>query len=192
MGATLSWLAVKGKPSSAVLAELGLRATGEQGIDGDSELVAATSDDGWYLVVANETGHRIIDPAVVASLSRGCEALTCTVEEHVMFSQATGWRDGRRLWCVSHEGENGPVGIDEEGTLPPEYAAIRDRLVAGQEAEGGASADVDLLFDIPVALGQAFVGYKHDELNPAFEARGFEELEETRAKTSWIGRVFGG
>ena len=112
-----------------------------------------------------------------------------------MFSQATGWRNGRRLWVVTHEGEQGPVGIAEEGVLPPEYPPIRDRLVARQETDGGATAEVDWLFEIPLALVQTFVGYRHDEPSPAYAARGFEvlELEPGRsARPSWLGRLFAG
>src|SRR5436309_2155175 len=35
-------------------------------------------------------------------LSRGCEAIACFVEEHVMVSRAAGWKDGEQVWCVSH------------------------------------------------------------------------------------------
>ena len=193
MGASLSWLAVKGKPAAEVLRELHLRGTSESGLDGESAFAGAAADNGWYLIVARGAEHDMIAPAVAARLSTGCKVLTCTVEEHVMFSQAAGWENGTRRWLVTHEGENGPVGISEEGTLPPEYAPIRDRLLAEQESNGGANADVDYLFDIPVALVQSFVGYKHDETNPALEERGFEVLEPDGAassKPSWIRRLF--
>ncbi|HET7457103.1 MAG TPA: hypothetical protein VFJ74_05550 [Gemmatimonadaceae bacterium] len=192
MGAALSWLAVRGKAAAEVLDELHLRPTGVKGLEGESAYVGAASDDGWYLIVAGSAEDRLVGAAVVERLSAGCDVLTCTVEEHVMFSQATGWRDGRRLWIVTHRGEDGPAGIEEEGTLPPEYPAIRDRLVAQQHADGGSEADVDHLFDIPVALVQTFVGYKHDEVSPAFESRGFEVLESAHpepAKRSWLGRL---
>lgn len=195
MGASLSWLAVKGKPTAEVLAGLHLRGSGVRGVDGEAPIVGAPSDGGWYLLVLRGAEHRLLRSAVLEPLSVGCEVLTCTVEEHVMFSQASGWRNGRRLWQVTHRGEDGPVGIAEEGTLPPEYPAIRDRLVAQQEAEGGAEADVDCLFDIPVVLVQTFVGYKHDESSPMFEANGFEVLEpeaSTAARPSWFARLFAG
>ena len=195
MGASLSWLAVRGRPAAEVLADIHLHPTGVKGLDGESAYVGATTDAGWYLIVARGAEHRLVSSAVLERLSAGCELLTCTVEEHVMFSQATGWRDGRRLWAVSHRGEDGPEGVEAEGALPPEYPLIRDRLVAQQKAAGGSEAEVDFLFDIPASLAQWFVGYKHDEVNPAFEARGFEVLEPERsepAKQSWLGRLFGG
>lgn len=194
MGFALSWLATKGKPSEIVLAELGLRATGAEGVAGDCPAVGTTTASGWYLIVLDEAEHRLIADAVIARVSLGCEVLTCTVEEHVMFSQATGWRDGRELWRVTHSGEDGPVGLDARGNLPAQFPGIRDDLTAQQEAEGGADADVDFLFDIPVVLVRAFTGFKHDESGPD-EPSTFEVLEPTRtaptSKQSWFGGLLG-
>jgi hypothetical protein len=138
--------------------------------------------------------HRLLAPAVLERLSAGCDLLTCTVEEHVMFSEATGWNNGERTWKVTHRGEDGPIRVDEDGTLPPGYSSIRDRLIATQEAEGGARAEVDYLFDIPVVLAQSIVGYKHDDVSSPFGAGGFEVLEPestTRSSRSWLGRLVG-
>lgn len=197
MGAALSWLVVRGKPASAVLAELGLRPTGRRSLEGEAPLVGAASADGWYLVVADAAEHRLLEPAVVGPLSRDCQVVTCTVEEHVMFSAAAEWRDGRERWRVWHRGEDGPVGLEETGTLPAEYAGIRDELQAQQRAAGGAAAEVDHLFDIPVALVRALTGYRHDAPSPAFESPGVEGLEvlERAAPAaptgSWLGRLLG-
>jgi len=134
------------------------------------------------------TATPFLGAPVLERLSAGCEVLTCTVEEHVMFSEATGWRNGKRLWLVTHKGEDGPIDITAEGALPAEYASIRDRFVSQQDAEGGAEAEVDFLFEIPVVLVQTFVGYKHDEESPAFDTRGFELLEPTQK--SFFKRLF--
>ena len=194
MGFSLSWLATRGKPPETVLAELELRATGVEGIPGESPALGATTATDWYLVVLDAAEHPLIDAAVVARLSRDCEVLTCTVEEHVMFSQATGWRDGREEWRVTHRGEDGPVGLDAEGDLPAQFRAIREELTAQQAAEGGAEADVDHLFDIPIVLVQTFTGFRHDEAGPD-ETSMFEVLESTQsapaAKQPWFGRLLG-
>jgi hypothetical protein len=195
MGFSLSWLATKGKPPETVLAELGLRATGVEGIAGESPALGATTATDWYLIVLDAAEHRLIGADVVARLSRGCEVLTCTVEEHVMFSQATGWRDGREEWRVTHRGEDGPVGLDARGDLPVPFPAIRDELTARQAAEGGADADVDHLFDIPVVLVQAFTGFRHDEDGPDGESPVLEVLASAQSapatKPSWFGRLLG-
>ena len=105
-----------------------------------------------------------------------------------MFSDATGWQNGKRLWRVTHKGEDDPKGILAEGTLPAEYASIRDDFISRQDAEGGEKADVDFLFEIPVVLAQTFVDYKHDEESPAFDKNGFELLESTQK--SFFKRLF--
>jgi len=190
MGVSLSWLAIKGKLPEAVLGELELRSAGKPGEVGRSPFVAAISDAGWYLLVFNRCEHHIISAPVVERLSAGCEVLTCTVEEHVMFSEATGWRDGHRLWLVTHRGDDDTTKktVSEEGTLPSEYSAIRERFFRQQEAENAADAEVDFLFEIPVVLVQTFTGFKHDEASPVFEANGFELLESS--KKSFFQRLF--
>jgi hypothetical protein len=188
MGFSLSWIAVKGKSTPEILRELGLRATGERASAGEQPFVGA-SNNAWYLIVADGAEHPVLRLEILERLSIGCEVMTCTVEEHVMFSRSTGWRNGQSLWAVTHRGEVGPTGIEEEGTPPSEYAPIRDRLLQRQQDEGGEAADVDYLFDIPVALVHAFVGYKHDELKTNFSE--FEVLEsDAPKKKSWLGRLF--
>jgi hypothetical protein len=195
MGFALSWITVRGKPAATVLAELSLRATGRRSFEGEAPYLGAESADGWYVVVAKGAENALLAPDVLESLSRGCEVLTCTVEEHVMFSEATGWRDGRRLWHVAHHGVDGPVGLEATGELPAEYPSIRDALQAQQAAEGGADADVDFLFEIPVSVVRALTGYRHDEPSPAFEAAGLDGLEvlatiaSATTNSSWLGRL---
>lgn len=195
MGFALSWLAVRGKPAATVLSELSLRPTGERSLTGESPFVGAASADGWYLVVADEAESELLAPSVLERLSRGCEVVTCTVEEHVMFSEATGWKDGHRRWHVSHHGEDGPVGLEATGELPPQFASIRAELEAAQEAEGGADAEVDYLFDIPVRVAGSLTDYRHDEESPAFETgdEGLDVLESSAppAKSSFLGRLLG-
>jgi hypothetical protein len=49
MGFSVSWLAVRGKPSTAVLSELGLRGTGEyEEVPDSPHFWGANLPDGWY------------------------------------------------------------------------------------------------------------------------------------------------
>jgi hypothetical protein len=80
-----------------------------------------------------------------------------------MASSAELWSDGRRKWRLSHEGEDGPEGLDVEGEPPASFAAIREAMEQAQVAAGGDEADVDYIFEIPLKVAQAIVGYKHDE-----------------------------
>jgi hypothetical protein len=214
MGYSLSWLAIKGKSPDAVREFLGLRPTGEREEFPESELCAADLPGGWYLVVSDHTPHVAPDTALPA-LSAGCELVTCFVEEHVMASAATGWKDGRRLWSVIHDAQHGHEHLVAEGDFPPAYSAIRDRLLARQRQEdlGKPPANrrqqrksgdfsqmrCDYIFNIPVDLAQALTGYTHSKDIPGQTGQPFEVLTggspssvTAPAKKSFFKKLFGG
>ena len=157
MGASLSWLAVRGKTPQIVRAELGLRSAGRHEPYPQSPVTAAELPGGWYLLVEN---HRLknqyVRDAVLKNLSLSCEVITCAVEEHVMCSEAAGWNNGIKTWSVIHEAEKGNRDLRTEGEMPPAFASIRDRLAS--QREGG----VDYIFDIPVELAESFTDFRHD------------------------------
>lgn len=171
MGYSLSWLAFRGRTAEAVWAELRLRATGEHGV-GRSPFLGTTLPDGWSLVL-NDPGDRFVDEDLLSRLSRGCEAVACFLEEHVMFSQASGWRDGRQLWLVKHDCERGPMHLDVTGEPPALFGPIRE---AHEDRQRAADEDVDHIFDVPIELAKALVGFRHDELTQELDA--FEVLVE--------------
>ena len=191
MGYSLSWLAVKGKTRDAVLGALELRATGGRQDRPESPLAGAILPGGWYLVVAGRTGHRLIREGVMAQLSADSEAVTLDVEEHVMVSEASGWKSGRKMWTVLHDAQRNTEHLKTEGQLPSVFLAIREKLVSKQQ-EAGLDADVDYIFDCPVELAKALTGYRHDEVNTEFGEKPFEALEsKARNPRSWIQRLFG-
>lgn len=194
MGYAQSWLAVRGRSREAVLEALGLRATGEREEVAESPLAGAALPGGWYAVIANASGHALMRGDVLARLSQGAEVVSVDVEEHVMVSQAEGWRDGVRFWSVMHDGQQGTDHLENSGTLPEGFAAVRDRLAAQQREAGGASADVDYLFDAPVELARGITGYRHDEDIPGHAAEPFEVLTQTdvAAPRSFWKRLLGG
>jgi hypothetical protein len=175
MGYSVSWLAVRGKPSIVVLSELGLRGTGEYDEVPDSpDLWGANLPDGWYLVFANRCDY--VERLPLDRLSAAAQAVTCSVEEHVMVSWASGWSDGRRVWSVTHDSEKGIEHIEAEGDLPPVFTSLWDQLAAQQAGAGGEEGDVDYLFDVPVELAKAVTGFRHDEGIPDSDDAPFEKL----------------
>ena len=80
-----------------------------------------------------------------------------------MASSAEMWSGGRRKWCLSHEGEDGPKGLSVDGEPPESYPAIRNEMEQLQAAAGG---DVDYIFEIPLRVAQSVAGFKHDEICP--------------------------
>jgi hypothetical protein len=191
MGYSQSGLAVTGKSPERVREELSLRATGTREEGAESPIVSANLPKGWYLIVANQAEHPLISTAVLQSLSVSCEVLTCTVEEHVMFSAATAWRDGRRLWSITHESGSGQDHLATDGEPPTALTAIRDRCISQQRVASDAHARVDYIFDIPVELFKSFTGYRYDQDIPELGDQSFEVLESTEPeKKSWLRRLF--
>ena len=189
MGYSQSSLAVFRKPADAVLASLALRPTGERAAFPESPFVSATLPSGWFLVVADGAEHDIISEERLGQLSTACQVVTCTVEEHVMVSEATGWRDGQRLWRVTHDAQTSIEDLQTEGELPSAFAAIRDRLAEEQRTAGGKDSDTDYFFDIPVELAMSLTGYRHDA---TIQGLVFDVLESVRPPTtkSLFGRLF--
>jgi hypothetical protein len=167
-----SWLAVRGKSPEAIRNELRLR---ESSLAGDDKLkfqiVGASSDAGWYLIVARGRDHRLIHESLVKNLSLGCEVLTCTAEEQVIFSAATCWRDGSRVWSVTYEGEEGATDVVIEGDLPFAFSAIHAQFTAQAQAEDAGDALVDPMFEIPVEMVRSVIGYKPYDANSGFAGR---------------------
>ena len=111
-----------------------------------------------------------------------------------MVSEATGWRDGQRVWRVTHDAQTGIKHLATDGELPAAFASIRDRLLAEQQTAGGDDAGVDYRFDIPVELAMSFSGYRHDADTKGLAADSFEVLESTppaHTKKSFLRRLFG-
>lgn len=194
MGFSLTWTAVRGKPSEEVLAALGLRLTGATSDDMPTRrepYASAQLDGGWVLVVADASTaprERFLDESDAAdrflsSLSKGCEVVCCFVEEHVMYGRACAWRDGVRLWSVAHDAEVGVDDLQVAGTPPPDLAALADRAREEQAAEG----DADYAFDVPVDLAKAVAGFRHDE--DTLQCRLLEPVPG--GKRGLLGRLFG-
>ena len=192
MGYSLSWLAIKGKDPQTVLQELGFRTTGERQELPETPLSAARMPNGWYLIVSGEHEH-VVPDSVLEHLTAGCEAVTCFVEEHVMFSSAAGWRNGRRCWSVQHDAQRGIEHLEAEGELPASFNSIRDKFFSKQKEEDIRKAGIrrplfppkvvpvgemgcDYIFEIPVEIAREMTGYQHDRDIPGLTGEPFEVL----------------
>jgi hypothetical protein len=189
MGFSLSWIAVKGKSPQAVRDEFSFRMTDKREEIPESELSAVEMPGGWYLIVSNHTEQVVSDVVMQRLASSGCELVTCFVEEHVMVSRATGWKDGQLRWSVTHDAQKGVLNLDVQGEPPPEFAAIRDRKLAEQAADDG---NCDWLFDIPVETAQRVAGYRHDEDVPGLSGDVFEVLLPPSDERPFLKRFFDG
>ena len=180
---------MKGKAADAVCRDLELRPGMAITRPRRFALEGATSDAGWYLIVADGWDHRLIQEPVLTKLSAGCEVLTCSVDEGNISSRATGWRDGRRLWSVSYEGEETPGEVFTEGDLPVTFELISRDLTNKSKVEDACDLPLDPLFEIPIELVHNAAGYRPDEPSRAFDGR-FVILDAINP--TLMQRLFGG
>ncbi|HXC47763.1 MAG TPA: hypothetical protein VNU20_05695 [Candidatus Sulfotelmatobacter sp.] len=185
MGYSLSWAAIKNGRPEAIHSALGLRATGVWEEIPESKIVGASLPTGWYLVSfkRKELGDHIL-----TKLSSMGEIVYCFVEDHVMFSRASGWKDGKFLWSVTHDCEKGRYHLEIMGHAPLSLKTIHAKLVSAQDAEGGEEADVDHIYDAPAELAKDLTGFRHDQDMPGMNDKPFQVLE----KNAFLSRLFGG
>jgi len=188
MGISLAWVAIRGLDVDTVLARLDLAPTGRACDILETDIAAHPLAGGAHMVGALDCAHRIIEADSMARLSAGCEALACSVEEHVSWAMSELWRDGRRIWQVHYAGGEIPEEFGHEGELPPRF----QELLANVTPEDSEDLDGYFLMDIPLILAKEFSGFHYAETDPAFDAVPFQELKDLRArpKTGWWKRLW--
>ncbi len=164
MGYAISWLAVRTEEPESLLSRLQLTRTGEEDALFETAVSGGPLKSGWYLVVANNSAHRIVQEATLAALSKAYELVACSVEEHVMISTAAYWRSGEAAWTITHDSSRGVFDLGVSGIPPATVEQHKARCVAEQEQAGGQNADVDYLFDVPLEVAKGLTGFKHDEV----------------------------
>jgi hypothetical protein len=177
MGYSLSWAALKNGTLDAICAACDLRPTDKREEIAESAVVAAKLLTGWYLVLYNR--HEI-ENQKLAKLSSGGEVVSCFVEDHVMFSSASGWNRGRQVWKVFHDCKKGTYHVETIGAVPAVLVEVRKRLTAEQDAAGGEKA-VDYIYDIPAELAKALTGFRHDQDVPGMTGDAYQILESVDA-----------
>ncbi len=157
------WLGVRGGQRDQVLKSLGLESTGEWSDPCDT-LQGVGLPTGWYLVISNFYDPQLRLPKTLMAASKDTEVVTCGFEEHSMESTASGWRDGVCTWSIEHNLNRGTWHLITTGSLPAEFAAIRDRQISKQQAAGGGNSGVDHIYEIAIALAQSATGFCHDRI----------------------------
>jgi hypothetical protein len=186
MGYAISWIAFKGMTAGRTAELLALSPSGEFEEVPESMFSGVLLDSGWYVVVINEYAHEFVRERALHRVSATAEVVAATIEEHVMFSSAAAWKNGNLIWKVTHASESGPRHLAEHGTLPERYRSVKERLLAAQQLEDEGAREVDYVFDLPLELAEAIVGFKHDKL---LDAR-FETLKPVAAGSGLLSRLF--
>jgi hypothetical protein len=116
---------------------------------------------GWIVVESRMSGDGVVaDGGRLERLSRSGPVIGCDGEEHVMYSAASEWREGRETWSVVHSSEEARDHLAVKGTPPDGWTKIRDEFLGMQRGEPGG--DVDYVYEIPLTLAERVVGYRSD------------------------------
>lgn len=191
MGFSITWCAVREKDADRLLEDLNLTPTGETEEFPESSVSMAKLDTGWSIVWCNKYDSPTIGSKRLADISLERDVLFCLVEEHVMASSSEFWSGGNRKWWISHEGENGPKGLDVAGELPECFPKLKREMEEAQKTEGGDKADVDYIFEIPLKVAQTLVGFKHDEDCPHISKEQFIVLSSLPTYKRFLSRLLG-
>jgi hypothetical protein len=155
MGDATLWLAFRGIERATVLERMNLQPATEP----DPVIFGAGFSDGWYLMKSRH-GLNFMNDKIMNEACSDCSAVSCYLESHMMISGASGWEEGRRIWSVTHDCEQGIDHLETEGGLPAAFTAIRDRLMAKQRSEGERPR-VDYIYDVPIEIAAALTGFHH-------------------------------
>lgn len=177
MGVSIAWLGIKGVERATSLKKLGLIPTIETQDFLPSRKEPSYTDQvgksGWHVIVGRSSDNRLISDPILEMLSEKGEIITCAIEEHVMFAKTTCWKDGRRIWSVSHEGESEIGDIRAEGQLPEAYCR---HLTWAQGMLAKYPDPGDYMFEVITRLASDMTGFKHDETLSQFNQGAFTKL----------------
>jgi len=136
--------------------------------------------NGWFMLVGNDPYVAEMVRYDFARLSKDTELVMYSAEEHVMYSVAEGWKDGRKAWSAQHRSDKGTTHLRPWGVLPAEYRAIRDDPFKQQEGEDEDEPRVDYIPDVPVELARALTAFRYDRdtegRSAPFERLAFRSL----------------
>jgi hypothetical protein len=166
LGIAASWITVTGLDRAEFLERLGLIETGET-LDVSDDWFprdplcaggVATLYDGRQIFISRYAD--LAAPEVAQRVSIGTNLVMCSMEEHVMHSEAYSYTDGKLDWLIRHDcnrSDDDPE-IMTEGRPPPTLAAA---LAAADEGRR-AHPTTDYHFDVPIEVVGPLAGYRAD------------------------------
>jgi hypothetical protein len=186
VGFSLSWLAVKRIPESTLLSGISATRTGKSAEIPEHKLSYLDRGNEWRWIFADHLDIIHERSGWLSGLSRGTELISVFVEEHVMYSAATCWKDGKQIWFIEHDNDRGGLeDIRASGDLPSCYQRIFNDLQQKLKED----PECDFMFDVPTEVAKELTGYKHDDMGEPGDT--FWELESTEKAKSWLSSLFG-
>ncbi|MAK65079.1 MAG: hypothetical protein CMF75_10140 [Maricaulis sp.] len=179
MGFNMAWLAFKGLTPEEVHAKLGLTDSQQDDPYNEADFSGAQLPTGWYIVWIADISLPNQDN--LAKWSQGAEDVLCAqISEGAMISMASAFRNGAPAWWVLHNSEQGVFDLQTGGELPACLDEIRAELTARQTAEGGETAPVDFIFDIPLTVLATLCGFEHSKTEFDWGQPRFTRLDPVR------------
>jgi hypothetical protein len=186
MGASIGWLAVKGKGGDEVRTALDLVPNGQTATQPRRGFSIALPN-GWFVVVTRFAAPLIAEDDM-RRLSRGCVLVTCEYDDDVMVSSATCYVNGIRNWRAEHDGQQDDTrDLSTSGSLPAAFDAIHARIEGLQDAADAEGDDVDHYYSLPIELAQSVTTFHADLPASAYGAtacEGWVVAEATAAAPS--------
>lgn len=159
MGFTSSWLAIEDGDPAQILRALALIETGEVLEEWWDPGVCWLRRGRWIVVFRDGSRWDPFRPEQAAALSRGHRVLCLEQSDTTMVDTLTGFEGGVRVWEVGHDGER----ADTPWLLGPAPAPYPPILADCRRRQAESEAGVDHLYEVVPELGQALVGFRHDE-----------------------------
>ena len=186
MGFSISWIGFRGESKDETLEALGLVETPKIDEANESPISAAMIPTGWYIVFLNKFDHPFTTADSLKKLSAASMAISCEIEEHIMFSSACLYRQGQKIWSAVHDFQStGVYGLATSGTFDTEFEKIKAAQEAKQDAAGGTKSEVDYIFDIPLDAAESLCGYRHDRWKFSWGTPKFYEVAPKKKTTFW-------
>lgn len=184
-GVVAGWIAVQGIERDRILAALGL----VEAPDAPKPKASiCTLPNRWSILFTVDFGFPT--PERMALLSAEGAAIAVSADERSMFSVVRGYERGKAVFAIEHDGgQQGVRHVETAGTLPAEWAAVLAEATREQDEEDQGGAEVDYLFDAPMALAEALCGYRHDRPWPEGQEQKMTLLAERRGP-GLLGRLF--
>jgi hypothetical protein len=180
----MSWVAVQGKDPQEVLNYFGFNRTGRKERIPEAPVSSVSLPNGWFVLFANKFNAPIVSERALQVISSGCQAVSCQVEEHVMFSSVTCYNNGVLAWHVEHDAQQNIYHIASKGSVPEQFKTILAASKKEQDEAGGEKADTDYIHDAPILLAQAVTSFRHDQDIPNASPEPFEVLASANAASS--------
>jgi hypothetical protein len=182
----VGWIAVEGMEQGRILEALSLVPAPDAR---KPKASICTLPNGWSVLFTVDFGFPT--PERMAVLSADGAAIAVSADDRSMFSVVRGYEQGKAVFAIEHDGgSQGVRHMETVGKAPAAWAAILDQASREQDQEDQGDAEVDYLFDAPMALAFALCGYRHDKPWPDGPQHEMTLLAE-RKGPGLLGRLFG-